>query len=101
MSYQYQLHEIAQQEYEASIIWYLQRSVTAAENFTQAVESTIEKICENPKRWHNKYKNYYELGLAKYPFKIIYTVDEVFKIITITAIYHQKRNPRKKYSRKR
>lgn len=65
------------------------------------MESTIEKICDNPTRWHNKYKNYFELGLEKYPFKIIYTIDKILKIITIVAIYHQKRNPRKKYSLKR
>lgn len=100
MSFQYQLHELAQEDYEASVIWYMERSLKAAENFVAAVDDALLLICTNPKRWHNKYKNYYELGLKKYPFKVIYTIDEANQMITVVAIYHKKRNPRKKYIRK-
>jgi plasmid stabilization system protein ParE len=101
MSYLYQLHEHAQEDYEDSVIWYMERSTKAAENLVDAVDNALVLICNNPTRWHNKYKNYYELGLKKYPFKIIYTIDEVNELVTVTSIYHQKRNPRKKYNRKK
>ena len=101
MSYLYQLHVHAQEDYETSVIWYMERSTKAAENFIAAIDNALALICNNPTRWHNKYKNYYELGLKKYPFRIIYTIDEVNELIIVTSIYHQKRNPRKKYNRKK
>ncbi len=97
MSFQYQLHEHAQEDYEASIIWYMARGTRAAENFVAAVDYTLALICTSPTRWHNKYNNYYELGLKKYPFKIIYTIDKASETITVISIYHQKRSPLKKY----
>jgi len=38
MSHRYLLHPLAQQEYEASLKWYLERSNRVAENFSLAVE---------------------------------------------------------------
>ncbi len=54
MSFRYQLHELAQKDYEASVIWYMERSVKAAENFVAAIDEALLLICTNPKRWHNK-----------------------------------------------
>lgn len=47
-----------------------------------------------------KYKNFYEIGLEKYPYNVIYTMDDINKIVTVIAIYHHKRNPRKKFKKK-
>lgn len=57
-----------------SVRWYLDRSEVAATNFIMAVDTALQLICENPKRWRNRYKNYYELSLKKYPFTIIYII---------------------------
>lgn len=97
MSYRYILHEYAQEDYESSLRWYMERSVQAAENFIAAVDNAFQLICDNPSRWRNAYKDYYELGLKKYPFSIIYTIEEDEKLIVVSAIYHRKRNPKKKY----
>lgn len=40
MSYGYVLDEKAQLEYEEAIIWYLNRSLQASENFILAVDET-------------------------------------------------------------
>ena len=101
MSHRYLLHPLAQQEYEASLKWYLERSNRAAENFSLAVEYAFNLICEHPLRWRNEYTNYYELGLKKYPFTIIYTIEENKKLVLIIAVYHQKRKPGRKYRKPR
>ncbi len=100
MAYLYQLLEAAQKEYEDSVFWYIERSSTAAENFMIAINHTLQLICTNPKRWHNKYKNFSELGVEKYPFNVIYTIDDLNQIDTVIAIYHHKRNPRKSINEK-
>lgn len=85
------------EDYEKSIIWYGERSVQAAEKFMIEVQGKLEAIKKNPKQYPNKYKHYYESSLWKYPFSIIYTIDEKAKQIRIMSIFHHKRNPTKKY----
>ena len=97
MNYSYQLHERAQQDYEEALQWYVQRSQRAAENFVVAVDNALALICEHPARWRNQYKHYYELGLKKYPYTVIYSIEEDKQLIVVSAIYHHKRNPKKKY----
>lgn len=85
----------ALEEYEKSVEWYGQRSTRAAENFIVAVKEKLEIIKNHPTRNKKKYKNYYEASLKKYPFTIVYIIEE--STIVIIAIYHHKRNPKKKY----
>jgi mRNA-degrading endonuclease RelE of RelBE toxin-antitoxin system len=54
-------------------------------------------ICDHPTRWRNEYKEFYELGLKKYPYTIIYTVDPDQEIVFVTTVHHHKRSLRKKY----
>lgn len=98
MSFQYVLHKSAQEDYEKSLKWYLKKSLKAAEGFVEAVDFALLKICSHPKRWRNTYKHYYELGLKKYPFVIIYSIEEEMNTILVWKIYHYKRNPKKKYT---
>ena len=97
MSYRYVFHAAAQQDYEDAVIWYAEKSLQAAENFVTAVDQTLILICEYPRRWRNEYKKFRELGVKKYPYTIIYTIEEPQQLIVITSIYHHKRNSKKKY----
>ena len=99
MGYSYILLEAAQEEYESSVRWYIIRSEQSAVNFISAIDVTLESICDYPTRWRNKYKNFFELGVKKYPFTIIYTIDNQNKLIIVHSIFHHKRNPLKKYSK--
>ncbi len=97
MPYQYKFHPAAQEEYESSVSWYLSRSSTAASNFVISVDGGLLNICNDPKKYRNEYKNYYEFILYKYPYTVIYTIEEHQNLIIIIAIYHQKRQPHNKY----
>ena len=97
MNYQYRFERSAQKEYELSVAWYLARSPQAAKGFINAVEAAISKLCAHPFRWRKTYKNFYEIGLRKYPFSIVYEPDENLGMVIIYRIYHQKRNPTKKF----
>ncbi len=97
MSYQYQFHEAAQHEYEKSLLWYLSGIEKAANDFIQAIDDTLALICNHPKRWRNIYKNLRELNTKKFPFTIVFVIDEDVHLITIISVYHHKRNPKNKY----
>ena len=97
MAYKYKLHPEAQEKYESSVSWYLKRSLKAASNFVKVVDKGFVKICNDPKRFRNEYKHYYEFTIHRYPFTIVYTIEESRQLIMIVAIYHQKREPANKY----
>ena len=94
MSYSYILNEHAQKDYEQSLKWYMKRSVDAAKKFVVAIDNALQLICDNPTRWRNKYKNFHEISLKKYPFTIIYAIEEDKALVVISSVYHHKRNPR-------
>ncbi len=95
--YNYLIEPRAQKEYEESINWYSERSELATLNFIKSVEATLIKITKRPHQFRNAYKNFHEVAIKKYPFIIIYTIEENINTIVVVSIYHQKRNPKKKY----
>jgi plasmid stabilization system protein ParE len=97
MKYKSRFNPIAANEYEGAYSWYFERSVKAAENFVIAIEEAINAICANPHRYRNSYKELREIIVKKYPFYLIYLIDEKKKTIIITSVYHNKRDPDKKY----
>ncbi|MGC4234525.1 MAG: type II toxin-antitoxin system RelE/ParE family toxin [Niabella sp.] len=97
MAYSYVIDPIAAVEYEEAFMWYEERSAAAADGFIIAVQNAISAACDNPKRYRNTHKNLRELSLKKYPFNLIYYIDDKKHIIVIISIYHHKRSPKGKY----
>jgi plasmid stabilization system protein ParE len=98
MQYQFIFSPIALIDYKEAVIWYGIRSKTAAENFILEVENKLKKICADPQKYKNKYKDFRETSLKKYPFLIIYFIDEGKSLVVISRVYHHKRNPISKYN---
>ena len=86
-------------EFEAAAFWYKERSIQAAENFETAVNKKISILRIQPTQYRKTYKEFREIRLDKYPFNIIYLVDEVKMKVIISSLYHHKRNPKKKYKK--
>ncbi len=97
MNYTYIFEPRALTEYKEAVAWYRERSETAAENLIRELKSRIEALCNDPLRYRNTYKIFRETSLKKYPYYLVYFVDENAKTIIITSLYHHKRNPKKKY----
>ena len=89
----------AAKEYLPAIAWYKERSLLAAENFVKEVNVAFSKIEEEPYNYRNSYKHFHELKLNKYPYSVVYFVDEELKTVVVTTIFHFKRNPKKKFGR--
>ena len=88
---------IATEEYLEAIKWYEQRSLPAAEKFIKAIDEKLDSISSNPKMYKNLFRNYYEVSTNKYPYSIVYFIEEQLQRVVIVAIYHHKRRPKKKY----
>lgn len=101
MSYHYSFQEVAQEDYENALQWYKERSEQAARNFIIDIDKALKIICENPTRWRNEYSHYFELGLKRYPYTIIYSIQTEMNLIDVLSIFHQKRNPKYKYQRRK
>ena len=97
MSYSIAYQQRAINEYEEATIWYRERSEQAAENFEVSVKQKIGILRDNPIQYKKTYKEFQEVRLRKYPFNIIYLIDDTKMLIIISSIYHDKRNPNKKY----
>lgn len=97
MNYEYIYDQIALREYIDAIRWYKSKSDKAAVNFVKEVTDRIKIICDNPLRFRNLYKNFRETSLKKYPYSIVYFLDERKKKVVITSMFHNKRDPQKKY----
>ena len=99
MSYSYLFGPRAAEEYEDAFEWYQERSTVAADNLLIEVEETIRVICEDPYRYRKTYKDLHEVSLKKYPYYLIYLIDEVKRIVVIISLFHHKRNPANNYRR--
>ena len=97
MNYLISWQQRAIAEYEAAALWYKERSIQAAENFETVVNKKIDILRTYPTQYRKTYKEFREIKLEKYPFNIIYLVDEVKMKVIISSLYHHKRNPKRKY----
>ena len=99
MTYSYIYEPRALREYEEAILWYLERSKPAAKNFERAITEKMHAVCMHPKRYRNTKKYFRETFLKKYPYSIIYFIDDETTTVVVTSIFHSSRNPKKKYSK--
>ncbi len=97
MSYKLTFRKRALKEYNESFDWYGERSIQAGESFDIEVKVTLSKIEKQPDFFRKAHKNFREAKTAKFPYSIIYFINEKEKEIVITSIFHQKRNPRLKF----
>ena len=100
MAHNYIYEPRALYEYEEAILWYLERSKQAGENFELAINEKLRKISSNPTLYRKTKKHFREASLNKYPYSIIYFVEEDINTIVIVSIFHNSRNPGKKFRTK-
>jgi len=89
--------ERAIKEYSDSLAWYKKNSFQAAENFQIIISNTVTAIAHDAYSFKNSYKKFYIARTRKFPFTIVFFIEEGDRVIVITSIFHNKRNPIKKF----
>jgi plasmid stabilization system protein ParE len=97
MNYKALLMPRAFKERNEIIIWYAERSHDATKNFIKEFGETIDKICSVPYQYRNVHKNFREILMKKYPYYLVYLIDEENAHVRILTVYHTSRNPKNKY----
>ena len=97
MIYLFELKHEASQEYIDAFVWYEEQQASLGYQFQKAFDDKLKLICKNPYHYKVIHKNYHEALTEKFPFSIIYRIDEESKLIIVVAIFYTSRNPKKKF----
>lgn len=98
MAYPLELHEEAHEEYIEAYAWYEKKQKGLGDRFMNSVEKRLRQISEHPEYYSRKQNsNYREVKVESFPYMTVYEFFLRKKLIHIAAIYHSKRNPKRKY----
>ena len=101
MDFSHKIHPAADSEFTDAYIWYENQKKGLGDQFADAVLAKVTEICQNPFLYGSKSKGFRETVVSSvFPYVIVYLVDMSAKVVFIAAIFHERRNPRKKYRRR-
>lgn len=97
MNYQIEFLAPASQELEEAFLWYEQKKENLGVELIEELEYYLQLISENPFYFeaNPEKENLRKVPLVRFPYIIIYWVDENLKAIFIDAVFHSKRKPKK------
>ena len=85
------IHELAVREFDDAIDWYEMQSSGLGKRFREQVKEQIKKIKTNPTWFLVEEEPVYKAFIPKFPYKILYAVEE--DSIVIWSIPHLHRKP--------
>lgn len=85
------IHEIATKEFDEAVEWYENQSKGLGQRFKKAVLEQVRKIKKNPEWFLIEVDNIYKVYIPKFPYKILYTIEN--NAIVIWAVAHMHRKP--------
>ncbi len=90
-SHQLVIAPAAELDISGGFQWYKEKSLTAADGFRQEVIDAIEYVGREPLRQTQHNRGDRRWLLNRYPYTVVYTVDD-YKV-TIIAVAHNRRAP--------
>jgi plasmid stabilization system protein ParE len=101
MGYPYILNKLAHEEYIAAYEWYELKQEGLGDKFMLAVEKRLLQISQHPEHYGKAHLNFRQTKVENFPYMVVYEIFTRKQQVHIAAIYHQKRNQKKKYRRLR
>jgi plasmid stabilization system protein ParE len=84
-------HQGAIADAKSAVVWYKKRSPKAAADFIEELRQAAETILAMPDLWPPGKNNTRRFLLWRFPFSVIYTLQE--SVVTIWAVAHGSRRP--------
>jgi plasmid stabilization system protein ParE len=84
-------------EWKNSVVWYEEQSIGLGSRFFEVVEKKLDLIAQSPEQFPKGKNNLREAVIRIFPFSIIFEYHKKDEIVVVVAIFHNKRNPKKKY----
>lgn len=94
MIYELEIKEEADFEITEGYLYYERKRIGLGEEFLECIEYYLQRICENPKHFQIKKKNYREAYIRRFPYLIIYEIEE--NAIIVYSVFNTPQNPEKK-----
>jgi toxin ParE1/3/4 len=91
MSFSIFIEKRALNDIQDAINYYDSQLVGLGEKFNFALDKHITAITKNP-FYQLRYKDYRALPIKKFPYLILFYLDEEANTIIITAVFHTKQN---------
>ena len=91
----------AQTELEDSAVWYEKQGTGLGDRFLDEFQKKLDLVLESPEIFPLKKKKYREAVLKNFPFSIIFEFDREEKAIIIISVFHNSRNPKKKFKQRK
>ena len=79
---------------QSAIDYYNEKQIGLGKKFNNALDKHILSLSKNP-FYQLKYKDYRALPIKKFPYLIIFFIDEKTDTVFITAIFNTNQNPQK------
>ncbi len=98
MAYNILLSPKATLDIEVAFEYYGEKSIQALKNLDKELDTAYEAISINP-HYKIRYKNVAGFPLKKFPYLLLYTIDESEKSVYIYSVFNTYLNP-DKYPRK-
>ncbi len=73
--------------------WYNQESPGLGMELMQEFFGRLKDLRENPQRFSIVFKPYRRLLLKRFPYKIVFAIDEKRKRVLVAVLWHVKRDP--------
>ena len=82
-------------ELDEALDWYKEVSLKTAEKFNKSALSRLIEISETPHLFGyvKNRKRYRRAKIKRYPYIIVFRVDEPKQKVFILSVWHEKRNP--------
>jgi plasmid stabilization system protein ParE len=82
---------IARREFAEAALWYERKAPGLGADFVQAVDSTLERIDQNPGQFREVRKGVRRAVLRRFPYTLHFRTSD--DEILVLAVFHAKRNP--------
>ena len=89
------ISDSAKADIKDSAKWYNKQQKGLGKRFTQSIKKCIKDIQQHPEGFQVRYKNC-RIGIPeKFPYLVIYNIDNDNKVVVIIVVFHSSKNPQK------
>jgi mRNA-degrading endonuclease RelE of RelBE toxin-antitoxin system len=95
MIYHIELLETAIADLQESYDWYEEKSTGLGGRFAEEVDQYLDLVAKNPYHFAVQFSEKFRFALLRrFPFRIVYSIDEQQRVIYVNAIFHTSRDPK-------
>lgn len=97
MKYSILIHDLAMIELREAVYYYESFDASLGVRLLNEFNELVVYLEQRPLTFQTKFKQYREVKLKKFPYHIVYRIED--GVIAVYRFFHTKRDPNKKYKK--